>query len=95
MHQIDVNEVLYFHADDKYTVVQTAGAEYLIRTPIAELVQQLDASQFQQVHRSTVVNLQHLSGSRRDEASRLFLRFKGHGRELPVSRAYVHLFKPM
>lgn len=95
MHQIDVNEVLYFHADDKYTVVQTAGAEYLIRTPIAELVQQLDASQFQQVHRSTVVNLQHLIGSRRDEASRLFLRFKGHSRELPVSRAYVHLFKPM
>jgi DNA-binding LytR/AlgR family response regulator len=95
MHQIDVNEVLYFHADDKYTVVQTAHAEYLIRTPMAELLPQLDASQFQQVHRSTVVNLQHLSGSRRDEASRLFLRFKGHGRELPVSRAYVHLFKPM
>jgi DNA-binding LytR/AlgR family response regulator len=94
-HQIDVQEVLFFHADDKYTCVQTAQAEYLIRTPITELAAQLDPTQFVQVHRSTVVNLAHLAGTRRDEASRLFLRVKGHARELPVSRAYVHLFKAM
>ena len=96
MHQIAVEEVLFFHADDKYTVVQTAaGGEHLIRTPIMELAAQLDADQFWQVHRSTLVNLAFLAGTRRDEASRLFLRIKGHGRELPVSRAYVHLFKAM
>ena len=50
---------------------------------------------FVQVHRSTIVNLQHLAGTRRDEASRLFLRIKGHAHELPVSRAYVPLFKAM
>jgi DNA-binding LytR/AlgR family response regulator len=95
MHQIDIDEVLFFRADDKYTCVQTAMAEYLIRTPIAELAQQLDPALFQQVHRSTLVNLRHLAGTRRDEASRLFLRIKGHGQELPVSRAYVHLFRAM
>jgi len=95
MHQIDVREVRFFHADDKYTCVQTADAEYLIRTPIAELVSQLDPEEFWQVHRSTVINLAHLAGTRRDEASRLFLRIKGLDRELPVSRAYVHLFKAM
>ena len=95
MHQIDIDEVLFFRADDKYTCVQTATAEYLIRTPIAELAQQLDPALFQQVHRSTLVNLRHLAGTRRDEASRLFLRIKGHAQELPVSRAYVHLFKAM
>jgi DNA-binding LytR/AlgR family response regulator len=47
------------------------------------------------VHRSTVVNLNHLSGTRRDETSRLFLRVRGHEPELPVSRAYVHLFRAM
>jgi DNA-binding LytR/AlgR family response regulator len=47
------------------------------------------------VHRSTVVNLAHLAGTRRDEASRLWLRLHGHPAELPVSRAYVHLFKAM
>lgn len=96
MHQIAVEDVLFFHADDKYTVVQTAtGGEHLIRTPIMELAAQLDPEQFWQVHRSTLINLSFLAGTRRDEASRLFVRVKGHARELPVSRAYVHLFKAM
>lgn len=95
MHQIPVDEVLFFHADDKYTIVQTATAEHLIRTPIVELAAQLDPERFWQVHRSTVINLDHLAGTRRDEQSRLFVRVKGWPRELSVSRAYVHLFKAM
>jgi DNA-binding LytR/AlgR family response regulator len=94
-HQVAVADVLFFHADDKYTCVRTAQAEYLIRTPIAELAAQLDSQQFWQVHRSTIVNLAHLAGTRRDDASRLFVRIAGWKDELPVSRAYVHLFKPM
>jgi DNA-binding LytR/AlgR family response regulator len=94
-HNIDVRDVLFFRADEKYTGVQTATAEHLIRTPIAELAAQLDPAVFVQVHRSTIVNLAHLAGTRRDETSRLFLRVKGYANELPVSRAYVHLFKAM
>jgi DNA-binding LytR/AlgR family response regulator len=95
-HQVAVDEVLFFRADDKYTCVRTLdGEEHLIRTPIAELAAQLDPGQFVQVHRSTIVNLAHLVGTRRDDASRLFLRLKGHAEELPVSRAYVHLFRAM
>jgi DNA-binding LytR/AlgR family response regulator len=94
-HQVDVARGLFFQSDDKYTCVRTAGAEYLIRTPIVELAAQLDPQVFCQVHRSTIVNLAHLAGTRRDEASRLFLRIAGWPDELPVSRAYVHLFKPM
>ena len=48
-----------------------------------------------QIHRSTIVNLAHLAGTRRDDTSRLFVRLRGHASELPVSRAYVHLFKAM
>jgi DNA-binding LytR/AlgR family response regulator len=94
-HQVPVADVLFFHADDKYTCVRTAQAEYLIRTPITELAAQLDAGQFWQIHRSTIVNLAHLAGTRRDDTSRLFVRIAGWKDELPVSRAYVHLFKPM
>jgi DNA-binding LytR/AlgR family response regulator len=90
-----VNDVLFFQADDKYTCVRTADAEHLIRTSIAELVAQLDPQRFVQIHRSTVVNLDRLAGTRRDEMSRLFVRVRGHTAELPVSRAYVHLFKAM
>jgi DNA-binding LytR/AlgR family response regulator len=87
---------LYFQADEKYTMVRTvAGAEHVIRTPIAELACQLDAAQFWQIHRSTLINVNHLAGTRRDEASRLYVRMKNHPRELPVSRAYVPLFKAM
>jgi DNA-binding LytR/AlgR family response regulator len=94
-HQVDVADVLFFHADDKYTCVRTAEVEHLIRTPISELAAQLDPRRFAQVHRSTIVNLDHLAGTRRDETSRLFVRLRGHPAELPVSRAYVHLFKAM
>lgn len=94
-HQVDVADVLFFHADDKYTCVQTATGEYLIRTTIGELAAALDPERFAQVHRSTIVNLDHLAGTRRDESSRLFVRVRGHAAELPVSRAYVHLFKAM
>ena len=94
-HQVPVDEVMFFRADDKYTCVQTATAEYLIRTPIHELSAQLDGDRFWQVHRSTIVNLDHVAGTRRDELSRLFVRIRGYASELPVSRAYVHLFKAM
>jgi DNA-binding LytR/AlgR family response regulator len=94
-HQVAVADVLFFHADDKYTCVRTEQTEYLIRTPISELVPQLDEHQFWQIHRSTIVNLAHLAGTRRDDASRLYVRVTGWKDELPVSRAYVHLFKPM
>jgi DNA-binding LytR/AlgR family response regulator len=93
--QVAVEDVLVFHADDKYTCVRTATAEHLIRTPIVELAAQLDPAVFQQIHRSTLINLQHLESTRRDETSRLFVRMRGQTEELPVSRAYVHLFKAM
>lgn len=94
-HQVPVGEVIFFRADDKYTCVHTAAREHLIRTPITELAAQLDPNQFWQVHRSTLINLDFLESTRRDEASRLWLRLRGHAHELPVSRAYVHLFKAM
>jgi DNA-binding LytR/AlgR family response regulator len=95
-HQVAVEDVVYFRADDKYTMVITRGGEeHLIRTPIAELAAQLDPQQFVQVHRSTLINLACLASTRRDDTSRLFLRLQGRPEELPVSRAYVHLFKAM
>lgn len=94
-HQVAVADVLYFQSDEKYTVVRTRGGEHLIRTPIAELSAQLDPERFMQIHRSTLVNQDHVEGVRRDDNSRMFVRMRGVDGELPVSRAYVHLFKAM
>ena len=93
--QIDVNDVLYFDAADKYTCVVLATGEKLIRTSVSELEAQLDPSQFQRIHRSTLVNLRCLHATRRDESGRMFVKMKEHKRELPVSRAYHVVFSRM
>ncbi|MRV74137.1 response regulator [Duganella sp. FT92W] len=93
--QVAVGDVLYFQSDEKYTVVRTRDGEHVIRTPIAELSAQLDPERFMQIHRSTLVNQDHVEGVRRDDNSRMFVRMRGVDSELPVSRAYVHLFRAM
>ena len=92
---IDVNDVSYFQANDKYTSVFTAEGESLIRTPLRELTSQLDARHFWQVHRGTIVNVRHVAATIRDLAGRITLRMKSRPETVVVSRAYAHLFKQM
>ena len=67
----------------------------MIRTPLKELVTQLDPAEFAQVHRSVVVNLRAISHVKRSlhETSDIYL--KGRDEVLPVSRGYLHLFRQM
>jgi DNA-binding LytR/AlgR family response regulator len=95
IRMVPVDEVSYFEAADKYVRVLTAEHEYLIRTPLKELLPQLDAQAFWQVHRGTVVRAAAIDSVTRDEAGKLHLALKGHGEKLPVSRLYAHLFKAM
>ncbi|SHM90540.1 DNA-binding response regulator, LytR/AlgR family [Duganella sacchari] len=90
---IALDEVIYFEANDKYVSVFTEEGESLIRTPLAELIAGLDASLFWQVHRSTVVAVRHVAGTRRDFRGRMLVKLKKRPEELPVSRAYLHLFR--
>ena len=92
---IDVDDVCYFQANDKYTSVFTAEGESLIRTPLRELAAQLDARHFWQVHRGTLVNVRHVATTMRDIAGRITLRMKSRPETVAVSRAYAHLFKQM
>ena len=95
VRQIAVDDVLYFQASDKYTCVVTREGESLIRMPLAELGLQLDGDVFWQVHRSTLVNMNEVAATRRDLSGRVFVQLKDGRTELPVSRAYAHLFKQM
>jgi DNA-binding LytR/AlgR family response regulator len=92
---IRLADVIYLQASDKYVNVVTAEAESLIREPLRELLPRLDAQQFVQVHRSTVVNLDHVRSAWRDEAARLWLTLEGRKERLAVSRLHAHLFKAM
>jgi DNA-binding LytR/AlgR family response regulator len=95
IRMVPANEVLYFEAADKYVRVITAAHEFLIRTPLKELVPQLDASRFWQIHRATVVRADAIDTVSRDEAGKMFLTLRGRKDKLPVSRLYAHLFKAM
>lgn len=95
IHMVPVGDVLYFEAADKYVRVLTARAEYLIRTPLKELADQLDPQEFWQVHRSTLVRASAISTVVRDELGKLHLNLRGRPERLAVSRLYAHLFKAM
>jgi DNA-binding LytR/AlgR family response regulator len=95
VRQIPVEEVMYFQAQDKYVVVMTREGESLIRTGIAELAAQLDPNDYWQIHRSTIVNVTCIASTRRDFSGHVIVKLKDHKTELPVSRAYTHLFKQM
>ena len=95
IHMVPVAEVLYFEAADKYVRVLTAAREFLIRTPLKDLIAQLDAQVFWQVHRSTLVRASSITTVTRDEAGKLHLELAGRPEKLPVSRLYAHLFKAM
>jgi len=95
IRMVPVDEVLYFEAADKYVRVLTADHEYLLRTPLKELLPQLDPQTFWQVHRGTVVRAEAIEVVTRDEAGKLWLRLRGNPTRLAVSRLYAHLFKAM
>ena len=92
---ITVDEICYFQADNKYTLVVTADTQTLIRRPIKELVDEVDPKMFWQIHRSTLVNVSAIAGVNRDFKGHLHVRLKQRKETLPVSESYVHLFKQM
>jgi len=95
IQMIPVEDVLFFISDEKYTRVQTATLEALIRKPIKELIEELDMNLFWQIHRSTLVNTKAIAGVSRDLRGRQLVAVRGHSEKLEVSRSFTGLFKGM
>jgi DNA-binding LytR/AlgR family response regulator len=97
---IAVEDIDFLRSAEKYTLVawrDSAGTfgDAVIRTPLKELVPQLDSSQFAQVHRSVVVNLRAVAQVTRGLNETADIHLKGRAEVLPVSRSYLHLFRQM
>lgn len=92
---IMVDDVAYFKADNKYTVVMTAEGESLLRKPIRELLELLDANIFKQIHRSTIVNLKAIASIARDDTGKGIVKLKTRPETLTVSQPFMVLFRNM
>jgi DNA-binding LytR/AlgR family response regulator len=96
---IATDDVDYLRSDAKYTLVAwhdgAEPAEAVVRTPLKDLLEQLDPDQFAQVHRSVVVNLRAISHVKRRDNETAEIHLKGRNDLLPVSRNYLHLFRQM
>jgi DNA-binding LytR/AlgR family response regulator len=97
---IPVDQIDFLQSDEKYTRIAWRNddgkpTEALIRTPLKELVAQLDPEQFAQVHRSVVVNLRAISHVNRGINETADIHLKGRGEVLKVSRSYLHHFRQM
>jgi DNA-binding LytR/AlgR family response regulator len=90
---VAVNEVIYFRSGDKYTEAVTAAERHLIRTPLKELLEQLNRTHFTQIHRSVIVNLRAVERIERDLFGRSQVYLRGHADVLTVSRSFLGRFK--
>lgn len=100
IRMIAVDAIDFLRSDEKYTVVgwrdhDDKAAAALIRTPLKDLLPQLDARNFVQIHRSVVVNLARVSHVIRGDNETATVFLKGRSDNLPVSRSYLHHFKQM
>ena len=96
---IAIEDVDFLRSDTKYTIVGWRDGkrptEAVVRTPLKELLDQLDPDRFAQVHRSVVVNLRAISQVVRHDNETAEIHLKGRAEILPVSRNYLHLFRQM
>lgn len=92
---IMVEDVAYFKADNKYTVVMTAEGEALLRKPIRELLDVLDPQIFKQIHRSTIVNFKAIASVARDDGGKGIVKLKNRPETLSVSQPFMVLFRHM
>ncbi len=95
IRMISVDDVLAFRSEDKYTCVLTASGSAHIRTPLKELIGQLDPEVFWQVHRSAIVRVSAIRTVRRDDDGRFRVNLDGCAETVPVSAAFQGRFRPM
>ena len=90
-----VEDVIYFRADNKYTLVATADGDALLTRPIRDLLRQLDPRIFRQIHRSTIVNLRQVASVERDDTGKGCLHLRGRPETLGVSQPFMTIFRAM
>jgi two-component system, LytTR family, response regulator AlgR len=82
---IPIDEVLCFHADQKYTTVKHQRGEDLIEDSLKTLEEEF-GSAFVRIHRNALVNTRYLERIARDASGQHFVHLRGLAEPLEVSR---------
>lgn len=85
LHLISVDEVIYFHAEQKYVLVKTASYEYLLDESLKILEEEF-ADSFLRIHRNTLVSLQHIEDLHKQDDGQLLIKCHHLKDPLMVSR---------
>lgn len=87
---VNVDEIIRFHSEEKYTTVYTLTNQYIIDTPLVDLEKKLDPRQFVRVHRAHLVAIDYIAEIRKTDMSRLNVVLRDKDRtQILVSRNFV------
>lgn len=91
---IACDEISAFVAEDKYTTVHSDQGQHIIRTPLKELMTQLEPDLFWQIHRSTIVCVKRIDKISRGLTGSATVIMED-GQKFAVSRRAAAMFKSM
>jgi len=93
---INVDDIVYFEAKDKYTFLHTFDQKHIIDFTLADLEGKLDKANFIRIHRSSIINLKYIRELVKWFGGKYKVRLTDKNRtELVVSRGYVDQIQKM
>ena len=95
IHIVDVNDIYYCEARERYTHIFTKDEEYEIREGISEVEKTIDHDNFFRSHRSYLVNLEKIEEVIPWFNNTYILKLNKGKYEITVSRGRVKLFRQL
>ena len=83
---IPVREIERLEAEDDYVALHARGRRFLVYLPLGEFERRLDPDHFLRIHRSHIVNLDHVSALAPYDGARLQVEMRD-GTKILASRA--------
>lgn len=92
LFNLPVEDILFLEASGDYTVITTKGDQYVSSSGIGRLEELLTPDIFFRVHRSTIVNINHLKEIEKHFNGGMIVRMH-NGKTFPVSRTYAKMIR--
>ena len=90
--QLDPAQVKYVEAAGNYVKIHAVQSTYMVRSPLAEMEAMLDGACFARIHRSTIVNLDHVKEFQPWFSGEMIVLMQD-GTKLKLSRTYRQEFE--